>query len=598
MFRAYLEIPFTRILLLNILISISILPLFSAELNFSTAVDRTTVGLGETFTLNVIVRGENIGNVPNPKLPDMPDFNILGRSSSQSTSISFINGKMSQQMVVNFIYTISPKKIGKFTIAPCKIDYQDKTYETQPIEIEVIKGTTQAPPAQTPSQPKTIPLDANGDNIFILTVPSRTEVLYGEQINISFYLYTRYSLGDLSFEKLPNFSGFWAEATDDIKQLRFQTKVYNGKSYNVALLRTYSIFPVTDGRLKIEPIELNAEVIHPPRDFFDFFGSSRIIKIASKPVTITVLPLPQDNRPEEFCGGVGEFNINASLDRDSTVGGTPINLIVKISGTGNVRLIERPKLPIIPNLKILEPEVKDNIQVSGNVIKGTKEFRFPVIAQVDGEHILPEIKIAYFDPQKKVYKTISTQQLKFIAMGTTTVSTMAESGGLKILGTDIQYIKPDVRKFTNQVWSPSGWIYLFYIVSVLVIGWALIYQRYQARLLIDYAYARRIKSGRLFQKRIKQIETLLKKQDQKNFYTNLGTTIMNYIGDRYNLSVNILTKEQLKEELEKKGVAKELVEELFNIVECCENAGYSPVVSEHYEPAEIFKKAKELIHRL
>ncbi|MGQ9701614.1 MAG: BatD family protein [bacterium] len=598
MLRRYVKMSFTRMLLLNLFISVSILPLFSGELNFSATVDRTTVGLGETFTLNVTVSGENIGNVPNPKLPDMPDFNILGRSSSQSTSISFINGKMSQQMTINFIYTISPKKIGKFTIAPCKIDYQGKTYETQPIEIEVIKGTTQAPPASPPSQPRVSTPDAGDNNIFILAIPSRTQALCGEQINVSFYLYTRYSIGNLEFAKLPGFSGFWAEVTKEVRQLRFQTKEFNGKTYNVALLRTYAIFPLTNGTLKIDPIELNVEVIQPPRDFFDFFGSSRIVKIESKPISINVSPLPEENKPENFCGGVGKFRVSASLDRDSILGGAPINLILKISGTGNIRLIEKPKIGNVPNLKILEPEVKDNIQVSGDYIQGTKEFRFPVIAQVDGEHVIPEIKIAYYDPQKKVYETITTPKLKFIAMGTTAVSTAPEEGGLKILGSDIQYIKPDAQRFVMQTWFTPRWIFALYIFSILIIFGAFFYQRHQARLLIDYAYARRRRAGNLFQKRIKQLEALLKKDNPKDFYTGLVQAIMNYLGDRYNLSVGTLTKEQLKQELANKGVAKDLLEQLFQIIEYCENAGYAPTLAKSGEPMEIFKNAKRLMGKL
>lgn len=599
MFRTYLEIPFTRILLLNILISISILPLFSAELNFSAAVDRTTVGLGETFTLNVTVRGENIGNVPNPKLPDMPDFNILGRSSSQSTNISFINGKMSQQMTINFIYTISPKKIGKFTIAPCKIDYQDKTYETQPIEIEVIKGTTQAPPAPAPSpQHRVSPPDAGENNIFILAIPSQTKALCGEQINVRFYLYTRYSIGNLEFAKLPAFSGFWAEVTEEVRQLKFQTKEFNGKTYNIALLKTYAIFPITNGTLKIDPMELNVEVIQPPRDFFDFFGSSRILKIGSKPISIDVSPLPEDNRPEDFCGGVGKFSVTASLDRDSTLGGAPVNLILKMSGMGNIRLIEKPKIGNVPNLKILEPEVKDNIQVSGNTIKGTKEFRYPVIAQVDGEHVIPEIKIAYYDPQKKVYERVTTPKLKFIAMGTTSVSPATDEGGLKILGADIQYIKPNAQRFTMQTWFTPRWIFAFYFFSILIICVAFFYQKHQARLLIDYAYARRLRAGNIFQKRLKQLEALLKKDDPKDFYTSLVQTIMGYLGDRFNLSVGTLTKDQLKQELVNKGVAEDLLGQLFQIIEYCENAGYAPTSTKSGEPIKLFKDVKKLIGKL
>ncbi|MEO0226172.1 MAG: BatD family protein, partial [candidate division WOR-3 bacterium] len=69
----------------------------AGEIQFSATVSQTTVGLGQEFTLNVTVEGEDVGGVTAPELPPLADFTILNRSSSQSTSIQFINGKMSQQ---------------------------------------------------------------------------------------------------------------------------------------------------------------------------------------------------------------------------------------------------------------------------------------------------------------------------------------------------------------------------------------------------------------------------------------------------------------------------------------------------------------------
>ena len=77
--------------------------LSAQQLNFTATVDQITIGLDEAFTLNVTVNGENIGSIPQPELPDLPDFNILGQSQSQSTSISFINGKMTKQSTINFV---------------------------------------------------------------------------------------------------------------------------------------------------------------------------------------------------------------------------------------------------------------------------------------------------------------------------------------------------------------------------------------------------------------------------------------------------------------------------------------------------------------
>lgn len=570
--------------------------LFSAELNFSASVDRTIVGLGETFTLNVSVSGENTGNIPSPKLPDLLDFNIYGRSTSQSTNISIINGKMVQQGTVNFIYTLSPKIIGKLTIGPCKMDYGGKTYETQTIEIEVVKGVTQAPPAQT--QPPVAPPSAGDGNLLVLAVPSRTEAFWGEQINVSFYLYTRYSITNVEFVKLPSFSGFWVETLNEPRQLNYQTKVYNGKQYYVALIKSVALFPVTSGVLKVEPMELNVDIERPPRDFFDFFGINQRLKIESKPITINVSVLPVENKPEDFSGGVGKFGITAALDRDSAVGGAPINLIIRVSGTGNIRLIEKPKIPTIPNLKILEPETKEDIQTTGNTIKGTKEFRFPVIAQADGEYYIPEIKIAYFDPLKKKYETIQTTGLKFTASGTSAIAVVTEQGGIKVLGTDIRHIKSDARSLSVQKNDTPKWALILYVISFLIIGISLIYQRHQSRLLVDHAYARRIRSGRFFQKRMKQVEEFLKKDDKKNFYSSLNKAILGYIGDRYNLSIGVLTKEQLKDELSNRGASKELLDQLFQVIEDCDHASYAPQLVGCAEPGEVLKKVKELITNL
>ncbi|MEO0095680.1 MAG: BatD family protein [candidate division WOR-3 bacterium] len=581
------------LLIISLLIPLNI---FAAELNFVASVDRTTVGLGETFTLNVSVSGENIGGVPSPKLPDLPDFNILGRSSSQSTNISFINGKMTQQTTITFIYTLSPKKLGKFTIGPCKIDYQGKTYETQSIEIEVVKGATQATPPSTVKPPR--PSGSLADGIFLLAVPSRKDVYVGEQINVEFYLYTLYNLDDLNPTKLPSFNGFWSEAIYDANQIRYQKKTYEGKTYYAALLKTVALFPITAGNLTIDPMELVATVIKPPRDFFDFFGTAERITIASKPITINVRPLPEENKPDDFSGGVGNFTMNVRVDRDTSNQGEPVNLIVKISGTGNIKLIDKPYLPSIPNLKILEPEIKLNLDKSSGIIKGTKEFRFPLIPQMDGEHIIPEIKISYFNTKTKGYEVLKSEKLKFIATGVVKGSIVTDVGGMKILGSDIRYIKSDKNAIKPESENPSKFYLLLYPISILLFGIAFLYQRHQSRLMQDRAYARRFMSGKLFKKRFQEVALYLKKNDQKNFYGALSKAIINYIGDRFNLDTGALTTDQLKQELLNRKLKPELIEELFEIVNKCDTIAYSPISSTDLPMNELFEKTKKLMENL
>ncbi|MEO0156576.1 MAG: BatD family protein [candidate division WOR-3 bacterium] len=594
--KQYKNHKFQKIICLLIIFLLIPLNVFSAELNFVASVDRTTVGLGETFTLNVSVSGVNIGGVPSPKLPDLPDFNILGRSSSQSTNISFINGKMTQQTTITFIYTLSPKKLGKFKIGPCKIEYQGKTYETQSIEIEIVKGTTQttAPPTSTPPRPS----GSLEGGIFLMAVPNRKDVYVGEQINVEFYLYTRYNLDDLNPTKLPSFNGFWSEAIYDADQLKYQKKTYEGKTYYAALLKTVALFPITSGNLTIDPMEMVVTVIKPPRDFFDFFGTAQRITIASPPITINVRPLPEENKPDDFSGGVGNFTMNVRVDRDTSNQGEPVNLIVKISGTGNIKLIDKPYLPSIPNLKILEPEIKLNLDKSSGIIKGTKEFRFPLIPQMDGEHIIPEIKISYFNTKTKGYEVLKSEKLKFIATGVVKGSIVTDVGGMKILGSDIRYIKCDKNTIKSESENPSKFYLLLYPISILLFGIAFLYQRHQSRLMQDRAYARRFMSGKLFKKRFQEVALYLKKNDQKNFYGALSKAIINYIGDRFNLDTGALTTDQLKQELLNRKLKPELIEELFEIVNKCDTIAYSPISSTDLPMNELFEKTKKLMENL
>ncbi len=570
--------------------------LFAGELNFTATVDRTTVGLGETFTLNVSVNGENISGVPAPKLPELPDFNVLGRSSSQSTNISFINGKMTQQTTITFIYTLSPKKIGRLTIGPCKIDYQGNTYETQSIDIEVVKGATQVPPPSTQSPPRTTGSSEQG--IMLVAIPGKREVYQGEQVNVDFYLYTQYNIDNVDFSKFPNFNGFWSEVINEPTRLNYKKITYEGKKYYAALVRSFALFPITSGNLNIDQMEMIVTVIKPPSDFFDFFGTAQRITIVSKPITINVLPLPEEKKPADFCGGVGKFTLSAGVSRDTSNQGEPVNLIIKISGTGNLKLIEKPALLSIPNLKILEPEVKENIDKSTGTIKGTKEFRFPLIPQVDGEHIIPEITISYFNPKTKTYEVLKSERLKFVATGAARSTVITDAGGLKIVGSDVRYIKPDKNIIKPESDEITIIYLLLYPISILLFGIAFLYQRHQERLLKDRAYARRFMSGRLFKKRFKQANAYLKNNDQKNFYSALSKAIINYIGDRFNLDTGALTTEQLKQELLSKGLKNELVEELFEIVNKCDAVAYSPVSITDLSMNELFDKTRNLMESI
>ena len=126
---------------LAVLLSLVATTALAAGIEFSASVDRTTVGLGEQFQLVLAVQGEDMAAVPQPTLPALPDFSVLGSSSSQSTNISIMNGQMKKQVTVNFVYALVARKLGALTIPACKLVYQGQEYQSQPIQMTVVKAS-------------------------------------------------------------------------------------------------------------------------------------------------------------------------------------------------------------------------------------------------------------------------------------------------------------------------------------------------------------------------------------------------------------------------------------------------------------------------
>ena len=580
----------------KILILLNVL-LFAGDLNFVASVNRTEVGLGEPVLLTVSVEGEDIGQVPSPQLPALPDFDIGGTQSSQSTSIQMSGGKIVQRQFINFIYTLYPKEIGETFIGACQLEFRGETYRTKPISIKVVKGPAQPtqPPAKMSPSPGE-PGAALGGNIKLVATANRKSIYQGEQVIVDYTLYTRLRLADLDLSEAPSFRGFWVEPIFDAQRIEFQRKTIDGKLYDYSVLRKSALFPMTSGQLRITPMKLDVAVLQSPRDFFDFFGTTKTLRLESDPLYIDVKPLPSEGKPEEFTGGVGQFNIKTSLDRTTSEAGEPINLIVRISGSGNIKLLEKPLIPSIPGVKVLEPEIQESTDFVNSRIQGYKEFRYPLIPQTDGEHAIPGLNIAYFDPAEKTYQMLETDELRFTATQTAAAVELAQTGGLKITGADIIHIKSDADNLRSQRQSAGWWLALPYFASLLGIGLSLLYRRHQARLLTDRAYARKLRSSKLVKKRLKQAEQHLKKNNHKEFHAALSRVLIGYISDRYNLDVGLLTNVDIVDELAKRNVSEEIVRRLNDLLNQCDMR-FSPGMKCE-NPQELFDEARELLDEL
>lgn len=573
------------------IVLLCIVSLGAGELNFSASVDRTTVGVNEKLLLTVTVSGENIGGVPSPQLPDLPDFEIGGRSSSQSTNIQFINGKITQAQTITYVYTLYPKKTGDFTINACSVQFQGNTYGTQPISITVVKGTAPPPPSPgpVPSQPSV----SFEENIKLIATVNRKNVYVGEQVTINYTFYNRMILANINMSEIPQFSGCWVEPIFDAQQLQYQQQTINGIVYEAALLKKAALFPVSPGEVTITPMKLAVHVI-VRRGFFN--DDVRQIEVASDPITINVKQLPE-GAPKSFIGGIGTLSIKASLDRDTSVAAEPLYLTVRISGAGNIRLIEKPVIPAIPGVKILDPEVKDNINTTGSLINGYKEFRYPLIPGHDGEHIIPGIEIAYFDLATKTYKVLRTDKKKFIATQTAAATHDTGVAGLEVLGSDIRFIKNNRSSLTSSPGFYGWWLFAFHLLGCLFVVFALVFRQHQARLLTDRAYARKLRASRKVKKNLRAAARALRANDIPLLLDLLSKVLLGYIGDRFNLDPGTMTKEQLIAVLKEHEIDEVSLHDLDDLLHQCDVVRYSPNMTCD-NPEKLYHTTRNLLSRL
>lgn len=586
-------------------LSVSFLTAFAAELNFSADVDRTTVGLGEQLQLTVTVEGTNIGSAPRPQLPALEDFSQLGSTSSQSTSISLVNGRITQQQTISFIYFLSAKRVGDLTIPACKLDFKGTTYETQPIAIAVTKEGQASPPSRQqqqqspfglPSRPQ--PRSSSRGNVLLTASADRTAVYQGEQVTVTFVLYTQAQIGDLGIKNMPGFTGFWAEKLYDAKELSWRNATLDGQRYNAATLKQVALFPTQTGELKIDKMTVSGQAVVSGGFFFD---SAEPFEVSSDPITIQAKSLPETGRPSDFNGGVGEFRVAASLSRDSSVGGEPLTLAVGISGTGNIGLVGEPKLGAISGVKVLSPETKQNTRTSDGRVAGERTFNYPLIPTADGKFVIPEITLGFFNPKTGSYYTQTTPRLEFVAIGATGKTPLADvESGVKTLGTDILHIKPAFGQqspFANRQ-SPLAFLgWFFYPAGLVLLAFGIVLGRHRRKLEQDRGYARRTRSSRLVKKGLAEASRLLAQGNEREFHAALNRAVVRYVGDRFNIESTGMTGDQLQAELAGRNVDAATVSNLLDLIASCDAARFSPGVT-RCTPQETLEKARTVLEKL
>lgn len=575
------------IAILILLISGFIKPSNAQAPFLAATASKASVGLGEQFqiTFSFNAAGRSFQG------PDLKDFTVLS-GPNQSSSMQFVNGNFSQS--ISFSYYLQPKATGNFKIGPATIEFEGNRIASNVIQLIVTKGNPQAQSGGGDKQGKE-QSNISSKNLFVRAVVNKSNVLKGEGLIVSFKLYSNLNVLDFAIPKMPSLNGFYNQDIELPKTLDRSIEVLDGNRYTVWEIKKMVLFPQQSGTLLIDPMELECLVrvkvasqrsADPFSIFNDpFFGMGGVQDIKhsfkSEPVKIVVNELPA-NAPTYFKGAVGELNFDARLDKNVTKANEAVNLKIKISGNGNLKLADIQDLELPTDLESYDPKITENFKATSSGVNGTKVIEYLIIPRIEGEYEIPKISFTYYSISKRQYlsKTAGPFLLK-VEKGNGTQATIStgrtEKSDFQLLGTDIRYIKNSVPDF-NTGSSLSFGSPLFYTLSFspfLLFGAITFFVRRRDKQMSNLTLLKMKKATGVATKRLALARKQLGTDKEELAFEEILKALWGYIGDKFTVPQSELSKEKVTEILSSKNVSEEIIQLFHKSIDACEMARYA-----------------------
>ncbi|RLD36034.1 MAG: protein BatD [Bacteroidetes bacterium] len=585
--------------LIIILIALTGLQVQAGGVDFKVSVPNQ-VSLGERFRLTYQINAD----VDDFTHPTFDGLRILsGPSRSQNSSIQIVNGKVSQNISISYSYVMVANREGEITIPAATVKVSGKTYKSATRTLLVGSANKQA--ATTSNGNSNSQTQQSGglkaSDVYIKAFASKSDVYLGEKIIVTYRIYTKVPVSNLSVDKLSSFAGFWSiDLLGDQQKLNQRQEVINGEQYIVADLKKAALYPQKTGDLIIEPMSLSCIVqVQSSRKkttsndpFFDsffndpFFSNSyRNIEkqLKSAKLKIHVKDLPAAGKPIDFSGAVGSFSLGSNIDHNEIMANEAVTLKYTISGKGNIDLLPDLNLDFPPDFEVYDPKVTTKTRKQSNGVSGYKTFEYTVIPRSAGDYEIPPVSFSFFDPAAKQYKELKSDayQIK-VNRSNKPNQNISYGGNTK---EDIRYIGKDIRHIYMMPFQlePVGHFFfgsnLFYLLLILPLLLSLIIVfvwRKERKKRGNISLMKNKNATKVARKRLKEANVFLKSREEASFYNELGQALWGYVSDKFSIPLAELSIDSVHDKLKDKGVNEEVIKEFVDTLNDCEFARFAP----------------------
>ncbi len=568
------------------------------DLAFTASINKNPALQGERIQIefSINAKGKDF------RAPNFKNFRIIsGPNPSTSSSYSFVNGKSQSQTTTTYSYVIIAQKEGNLTIGSATINVKAKQYKSNPINIEIVKDNV-----QKNNQNRTLnsKRSINKEQLSLNATTNKRKIYQGEQIVVTYKLFTRVDLASTDLKNNPALNGFW---TEDIKvNNKFRREIIDGIPYNVATVKKALLTAQKSGKLQVDPMEIRTQVRVQNKSnrrdpFLNMFNQYSTIEkvISSKPITITVEPLPTP-KPTYFYGGVGNLKMDVEVNNKTIKANEAINFKITISGSGNLALIESFDIAFPPDFEVYDPKIIDKTFSTKTHTSGKKTFEYLLIPRFEGNYEIPAISYSYFHPQSKSYKTlrsdnISINVLKGDAEESGLIS-MTNKEDVKLLNSDIRYIKTETNlKEKGVVFYNSKLFWILILTPLFLIIILFIFLKITGRTVDDSDFQKSRKATKIAQKRLKTAQKHLILSEKECFFEEIEKSLWGYFADKFAVEVSKLSKKSIHHYFRKNAINEKTEKQFIGLLSDCEIARYAPSSMKNSKMDELLESAQEII---
>lgn len=524
---------------------------------------------------------------------------LSGPHSSYSSSMSIINGRRSSSSSYSYEYIIGADQVGTYTVGSASCVVNGKRISSKPFSVKVVKGQANRNAASqsqgngnSRSQASSAPSGNISSNaLFARANVSKSNPYQGEQVIITYKIYTQVSLQNFQLNKLPRNKGFWSEdLSDNSQQVTAHDETLNGKQYRVAEIRRGAMFAQESGKLTVEPLTLDVLALMPRQrqrtgtiwDLFDdpFFNSAQAVekKLRTNAITVRVKPLPPS--PKGFAGGVGSFSVKSEVDNAHVRANEAVTYRVTVSGHGNLTLLEAPQINFPQVFDVYDPKVVDHINRTNDGISGSRTFEWVLIPQSQGKYEIPELNYVFFNPATKKYETLSRPAITVqVDKGDPSAKNVTSGGqnDVKMLNSDINHIHTHARLHpagSTAHSSPLQWMLLALVAALTAC--AVMAGRKHQRLQADEQGMRLRRAVKIAKKRLRVAEQYLHGGNDEKFYEEIYKALWGCLSDKYGIALSQLSRDTVEAKLQEKQVSPEQHDRIMHVIEDVDYARFAP----------------------